>query len=120
MAARRLTPGGRTSTRPARGSIAERLAAEAIRRGANLLDVEYKEGYDDVYAAKGNEHYAVGYTIARLESSSPEAVSLRKELHRIASRKKHRIVVDGCQYELRCRVYDSFGEDAFHVQLRRA
>ncbi len=100
--------------RQAHESIVERLAVEAIRHGANLLDIEYKEGYEDVVAARGG----VGYGIARFRSSSPEAITLREELHRIAKR-KHRITVDGCQYELRGSVYESFGEDAFRVQLRR-
>ena len=39
MAARRLTPGGHASMRPMHESILERLAAEAIRRGADLLDL---------------------------------------------------------------------------------
>ena len=80
MAARRLTPGGHKSMRSTHESIVERLAAEAIRRGADLLDVEYKDGYEDVVAATGG----VGHAIARFRSSSPEAVTLREELHRIA------------------------------------
>ena len=56
--------------RPMHESIVERLAAEAIRRGADLLHVEYKDGYEDVVAAKGG----VGHGIARFRSSSPEAV----------------------------------------------
>ena len=114
MAARRLTPGGHASMRPMHKSIVERLAAEAIRRGADLLDVEYQDGYEHVVAAKGG----VGHSIARFRSSSPEAVTLRVELHRIA-KSKHRITVDGSEYELRGSVYESFGEDAFRVQLRR-
>jgi len=43
---------------------------------------------------------------------------LREELHRIAKQKR-RIVVSGSQYELRGSIYESFGEDAFQVQLRR-
>ena len=100
--------------RPTHESIVERLAAEAIRRGADLLDVEYKDGYEEVVAAKGG----VGHSIARFRSSSPEAVTLRAELHRIAERKQ-RIAVDGSQYELRGSVHESLGEDAFRVQLRR-
>ena len=70
MAARRLIPGGQASVRPTHESLIERLAAEAIRRGADLLDVESKDGYEDIVAAKGG----VGYGIARFRSSSPEAV----------------------------------------------
>lgn len=114
MAARRLTPSGSASTRPTPESIVERLATEAIRGGADFLEVEYKDGYEDVIAVKGD----LGLGIARFRSSSPEAVTLRKELHRIA-KSKHRVAVDGSQYELRGSIYESFGEDAFRVRLRR-
>lgn len=99
---------------PKHESIVERLAGEAVRLGADLFEVEYKDGYEEVFAAKGK----VGYGIARLRSSSPEALTLREELHRIAKRKR-RIAVGAAQYELRASVYDSFGEDAFRVELRR-
>jgi hypothetical protein len=115
MAARRLTPEEEDSPRhhPDQ-SVVEDLAAEAIRLGADFLDVEYKDGYEEVFAAQGG----VGHGIARFRSSSPEAVTLRQELHSLAKRKR-RIAVDGSQYELRCKVYESFGEDAFRVRLRR-
>jgi len=96
-------------------SIVEPLAAEAIRLGADLLEVEYKDGYRQVFATRAR----VGFGIARLPSSSPEAATLREELHRLAKRKRRRIVVNGCAYELRCGAYDSFGEEAFCVELRR-
>lgn len=115
MAARRLTPGGRDArTQRRHESVVERLATEAIRLGADFLDVEYKDGYEEVFAAQGG----VGHGIARFRSSSPAAVTLREELHRIAKRKR-RFAVGGSQYELRGNVYESFGEDAFRVQLRR-
>ena len=43
MAARRLTSGGRAPMQRRHESVVERLAAEAIRLGADFLDVEYKE-----------------------------------------------------------------------------
>jgi hypothetical protein len=95
-------------------SVVERLAAEAIRLGADSLDVEYKDGYEEVFVVRGS----VGQGIARLQSSSPQAVTLREELHRIAKRKR-RIAVGGSRYELRGNVYESFGEDAFRVRLCR-
>lgn len=97
-----------------RKNVAERLVAEAIRLGADALQVEYKDGYEEVFAVKGG----VGYGIARLRSSSREAASLRDELHGIA-RRQRRMIVGDCEYELRGRVYDSFGEEAFYVRLRR-
>jgi len=95
-------------------SIVERLATKAIGLGADLLEVEYQDGHEQVFAARGE----MGAGIASFPSSSPEAVILREELRGIA-KKKRRIAVDGSQYELRGRVYESFGEDAFRVELRR-
>ena len=54
---------------PKHEDLVERLATEAIRLGADLLEVEYKDGYEEVFAA-----------------------ALREELHRIA-RRKRRIAV---------------------------
>ena len=34
--------------------ILEGLAAEAIRCGADMIEVEYDEGYEEVYIRKGN------------------------------------------------------------------
>jgi hypothetical protein len=95
-------------------SILERFAAEAIRLGAELLEVEYKDGYEEVLAISG----AFGVGIGRLRSSGQDAADLRQELQR-CTRRKLRTVVDGFVYELRGRTYDSFGEEAYRVQLRR-
>jgi hypothetical protein len=67
---------------------------------------------------QGNSTYGQGYEVAKLKSSSPEAASLRKELYGIL-RHPPRIQVNGCTYSLRCRKYDSFGEDAFRIELWR-
>ena len=100
-------------------SIVEQLVSEAIRVGANALDVEYKDGIEEVYAMKGTTDYGSGFGIAMLPSGSPEAVSLCRELHGIA-RKSRTIAVGDSNYELRCRVFESFGEDAFRVEIRPA
>ena len=95
-------------------SIVQELVAEAIRAGADMIEVEYDEGYEEVYIRKDN----IALGINRFNSSSPEATFLRKELYDLA-KKKRRIVVDNKEYELRARIYESFGEDAFRVQLRK-
>ena len=95
-------------------SIVDSLASEGIRLGADALEVEYKDGYEEVWAASGE----VGHGIARLRSASPAAAHLRRELYGII-KKRRRLIVGDSEYELRARVYDSFGEDAFRVQLRR-
>ncbi len=96
------------------GSVLQWLALEAVRRGADTIEVEYKDGYEQVFAVRGG----VGYGIARLDSSSDQAASLRKELYSL-TRKRRRVALGDVEYELRGRVYDSFGEDAFRVEMRR-
>jgi hypothetical protein len=100
------------STQP--GSILEKFAAKAIRVGAELLEVEYKDGYEEIFATAGG--FGVG--IGRLRSSGEDAAELMQELHQ-TTRRKRRIVVDGYTFELRARTYDSFGEQAYRVLLRR-
>ncbi len=95
-------------------AILEELAAQAIRLGADHLEVEYKDGCEEVFAMKS----AFGWGIASIRSSSPEAKSLRNELYALA-KKKQRVKIDERTYELRTRIFDSFGEDAFRVELRR-
>jgi hypothetical protein len=96
-------------------SILETFAAQAIRLGAEQLDVEYKEGYEEVTAIARD----LGFGICRLRSTSDEAATLRHELSQ-NTRRKRQIVVDGDNYELHARTYDSFGERAYRVRLRRA
>lgn len=67
-------------------SILEFFAAEAIRLGADELEVEYDEGEDHIYALKSGS----GFTIASL----PWSTALRKELSAI-TRRKRVIIVDG-------------------------
>jgi len=93
-----------------RESILEFFAAEAIRLGADELEVEYDDGEDRIYALKSGS----GFTIA----SIPWSTALRKELSAI-TRRKRVIEVDGAKVELRATSYDSFGELAYRVELRR-
>lgn len=92
----------------------EELVAEAIRLGADALDIDYKDQQERVAAMWGS----LGVGIASMPSSSAEAQELERELYAI-TRKKRRITVGEFEYELRVRIRDSFGEDAFRVQLRR-
>jgi len=92
----------------------EQMAAQAIRLGADHLEIEYKDGCEEVFAMKSG----FGWGIASIRSSNPEAKSLRSELYALA-KKKQRVEIDEHTYELRARIFDSFGEDAFRVELRR-
>jgi len=95
-------------------AILEPLLAKAISLGANQLEVEYKDRCEEVFAVKSG----FGLGIANFRSSSPEAKSLRNELYALA-KKRQRAKIDEHTYELRARIFDSFGEDAFRVELRR-
>jgi hypothetical protein len=53
------------------GSVLQGLALEAVRRDVDTIEVEYKDGYEQVFAVQGG----VGYSIARLDSSGDQAAS---------------------------------------------
>jgi hypothetical protein len=89
------------------------LVAEAVRRGADGLDIEYKDGCEEVCAMKG----CVGFGIASLDSSSEEARDLRRQLHAIGKRGET-ISTAGGTFRLKVRTYDSFGETAYRVEIR--
>lgn len=94
--------------------ILEQLAAEAVRRGFDTLEIEYKDGFEEVFGLKDG----VGFGIARFKSAGPEGGTLRDELYR-TTKKPRRITLGNSEFLLRGRVWDSFGEDAFRVTLRR-
>jgi hypothetical protein len=93
-------------------SILDNLVAKAIDIGADALEVEYNDGCEEVYARKGN----TGIGIAMLPSDGPEATALRRQL-RGAIRRKRRVHVEGIEFKLSVREYDSFGETAYHVEI---
>jgi hypothetical protein len=97
-----------------RASIVHKLIADAVGLGADTIQVEYRDGYDEICVLKGG----VGFEIARWPSSDRPAVLLRKELHDLL-KKRAKATVSGVEYEVRTRTYDHFGEQAFEVRLRR-
>ena len=94
--------------------ILERLATQALRLGFDNLEVEYKDGFEEVCGLKDG----IGFGIARFRSSSPEGAALRRELYGNL-KKAQRVALDDVEFALRSRVWDSFGEDAFRVTFHR-
>jgi len=94
--------------------IVHGLIAEAVGLGADTIQVESRDGYEEICVLKGG----VGFEIARWPSSGRPASLLRKELHDLR-KKRAKATVSGAEYEIRARAYDSFGDTAFEVRLRR-
>ena len=91
------------------------ITSRAIEIGASELEIEYKDGYEEVFAMKGGQ----GFGIAKLNSSTEEAALLRDELYVIGKRKSGRIRIAGAKYTVKVEIFDSFGEDAFRVTLEK-
>lgn len=94
-------------------SVLEQVAREALALGADALEVEYRDGHDEVVAHVG----PVGRQLARFRTDAPEAVGLRRDLY-ATNRRPLRFTSGSQEYVIRAEVYDDFGEDAFRVELR--
>lgn len=90
------------------------FVSTAIDLGANKLEIEYDGSREEVMAIKGS----MGIGIGALETNSKEAVALRDELwkHR---RKMKKIEIGGVNYTLKVKTYNSFGEMAFRVEIKK-
>jgi len=69
---KRLSEGGNSL---AQESIVERLAVEAIGLGADVLEVEYKDGYERAFAAKAGMGFGVS-SCSTDSGTSYEAASM--------------------------------------------
>jgi hypothetical protein len=84
-----------------------------IELGCDGLEIEYRGGYEEITAMKGN----FGFGIGQIKSSSRKAAALRDELWSLRNRTK-RIEVRGTVYKARVRAFESFGETAYHIDIR--
>ena len=89
--------------------------AKAGRLGADTIEVEYRDGYEEVSVLKGG----VGFGIARLPSMGRRSTALREELNKLRKKKTTKVTINGAEYEVRARAYERFSEQAFEVRLRR-
>jgi hypothetical protein len=93
-------------------TLLEGLCGHALSFGAQSIEVEYKDRREWVFANIGG----IGTGIANYASSSADAKELRENLY-AAAKKPVRTVICGQVYILKVRVFDSFGEDAFEVNV---
>lgn len=94
--------------------LIESLVAKALELHADSLEIEYKDGREEVCAMRG----CVGVGIASLDSSSKDAKALRQKIRKIG-RKGMNLTIDGKTYGVRVAVYDSFGEEAYRIEIGR-
>ena len=90
------------------------LVTQAVQLGADELEIEYKDGFEEVCAMKNG----MGFGIASLDSSSDEACDLRERLCAIGS-KGATISAGGANFVLKVSTYDSFGEDVYRVRIKK-
>ena len=100
--------------RPKPDDILARLVAQAIDHGADGLEIEYKDGHEEVCAMKG----CFGFGIARMPSSSEEATALRDQLCAIG-RKGKTITTAAGDFRLKVSPFESFGETAYLVEIQK-
>jgi diaminopimelate epimerase len=93
--------------------LLQSLVREAIQLGADAVEVEYRDRFDEIVAYLG----PLGQVLARLPGNSPDAVALQRSLH-VWKARPRRIRVGGESRIIRTEVWDSFGEDAFRLSLK--
>ena len=62
---------------------------------------------------------AVGIGVAAFRSDSDDAQDLRQQLYAL-NKKRRKTIHAGVEYELRVKIFDSFGEDAFRATITRS
>jgi len=92
----------------------QQFIAHAMQLGADTIQTEYRDGYEEVSVLKGG----VGFAIARFPSMGRRSTALRKELATLRQKKRMRVTVSGTEYEVRARAYELFAEAAWDVRLR--
>jgi hypothetical protein len=92
--------------------VLEQYLKKAIELNSDYIEVEYKDYHEEIIAVQGS----LGLGIGRIKSSSSKGKKLLTQLHEIV-RKKIEINLDGHNYEISAKSYDSFGEAAFKVKI---
>jgi hypothetical protein len=96
-------------------TLLEDLCRHALAMGADSIEVEREDGHDNVYGRKDGTSIA----FASFAPSGADATELRDNLYR-AHKKPMRTVPQDQVYVLKVRTRDSFGDDAFEVQIEPA
>jgi hypothetical protein len=93
-------------------TLLEGLCGHALSLGAQSIAVEYRDSREWVFVNRDG----IGIGVANYASSSSDGKELRANLY-TAAKKPMRTVIAGKVYILKVRVSESFGEDAFAVNI---
>jgi len=96
-------------------TLLEDLCQHALSIGAESIEIECQDHREFVYGRKGD----TAVSFASFASSSSDAAELRDNLYR-AHKKPLRTVLAGQVYLLKVRIANSFGKDAFAVEIEPA
>ena len=77
------------------------LLTKVVELGGDGLEIEYKDGYDEITCKKAS----LGFGLGDIKSDSPEASALRNELWSLRNRGK-RVEVHGRAYKVRVTTFD--------------
>jgi len=94
-------------------AILVEIMKKAVNVGANIIEIENKDGFEEIYAISGS----LGVGIEMLKSNTEQSIALRAFLQK---HKKGAIVKVGedC-YKLKIHIWDSFGEDAYRIVFKK-
>ena len=95
-------------------NIFEEIIKRAIENNAEILTIEYRDGFEEITAYSGG----MGVTIDTIKSNSKESELLFEEIRKI--KKKNRIEVGKYEVMLRISSYDNFGETAYEIKIIRS
>jgi hypothetical protein len=99
-----------------KGNPLTEFVSKAVELEARELEVEYKDGYEEITVLKGQ----MGFGIARLKSDGKEATNLRNQLYAISQNKEGKIRLNDGEYRLNVETYQSFGEDVFRLTIKKS
>ena len=92
----------------------ERIIKKAIENNAEMLTIEYRDGFEEITAYSGG----IGITIDTIKSNSKESESLFEEIRKI--KMKNRIKIGNYEVLLKISSYDNFGEIAYEIRILRS
>ncbi|HEV3315964.1 MAG TPA: hypothetical protein VG488_03300 [Candidatus Angelobacter sp.] len=91
-----------------------RYLEKAVKMGANVVEIEYKDQKKWITAMKVHKGFGTGFGIGCL--STDEAKPLFQEFNKLKRRKT--LAIAGTTYQIACSKYESFMEWVYRVEIK--